>query len=209
MSSMCLTSEKVTLCLLECVLCLMLYRRMHVTLNKVYIYRKKHCMEGGQFIYCRNLLIHILGCNYLYCMYPGWSKSCTSVQLHCVIFLRAYVATASLSPTPKLYESQQYISYICRIVVSIKHISATICIVAFYINIAVHASGLLCSNLVVHLSKDQHVLLHLPQASGPPLPPLVLDHLLAVISPLLPLITTRQCSLAGDKQMAESVTATS
>ena len=56
----------------------------------------------------------------------------------------------------------------------------------------------------------QVVLLHLSQASGPPLPLLALDHLPAAISPSLPLTTTRQCSLEGDKQnVAEAVTATS
>ena len=53
------------------------------------------------------------------------------------------------------------------------------------------------------------MLLHLSQASGPPLPLLALDHLPAAISPSLPLTTTRQCSLEGDNHMAESVTATS
>ena len=46
------------------------------------------------------------------------------------------------------------------------------------------------------------------QASGPPLPPLALDHLPMPISPSLPLTTTRQCSLEGDNHMAESESVT-
>ena len=50
-------------------------------------------------------------------------------------------------------------------------------------------------------NKTKHVLLHLiPQASGPPLPPVALGHLLAVTSPSLPLMTTRQCSLEETNQ---------
>ena len=56
----------------------------------------------------------------------------------------------------------------------------------------------------------QVVLLHLSQASGPPLPLLALDHLPVAISPSLLLTTTRQCSLeATNQDVAESVTATS
>ena len=44
------------------------------------------------------------------------------------------------------------------------------------------------------------VLLHLPQASGPPLLPLALDLLPAPTFPLLPLTTTRQCSLEVTNQ---------
>ena len=55
----------------------------------------------------------------------------------------------------------------------------------------------------------QVVLLHLSQASGPPLPLLALDHLPVVTSLSLPLTTTRQCGLEGTNQeVAESVTAT-
>ena len=53
------------------------------------------------------------------------------------------------------------------------------------------------------------VLLHLPQASGPPLPPLALDLLPVTTSPSPPLTTTKQCSLEGDNHMSESMTATS
>ena len=52
-------------------------------------------------------------------------------------------------------------------------------------------------------------LIYLPQASGPPLPLLALDHLLVPTSPSLPLTLTKQCSLEGDNHMAESMTATS
>ena len=56
----------------------------------------------------------------------------------------------------------------------------------------------------------QVVLLHLSQASGPPQPPLALDHLPVAISLSLPLTTTRQCSLqVVNQNVAESVTATS
>ena len=44
------------------------------------------------------------------------------------------------------------------------------------------------------------MLLYLPQASGPPLPPMALGHLLAVTSLSPPLMTTRQCSLEGTNQ---------
>ena len=49
-------------------------------------------------------------------------------------------------------------------------------------------------------NESKHVLLHLPQASGPPLPPLALDLLPAPTFPLLPLTTTRQCSLEVTNQ---------
>ena len=49
----------------------------------------------------------------------------------------------------------------------------------------------------LHGNETKHVLLHLPQASGPLLPPLALGLLPAGISPLLPLTTTRQCSSEG------------
>ena len=54
------------------------------------------------------------------------------------------------------------------------------------------------------------MLLHFPQASGPPLPPLAVDLLPVCSSLSLPLTTTRLCSLqVVNQNMAESVTATS
>ena len=52
---------------------------------------------------------------------------------------------------------------------------------------------------------------YFPQASGPPLPLLALDHLPVMASPSLPLTTTRQCGLEGTNQdvAVESMTATS
>ena len=49
-------------------------------------------------------------------------------------------------------------------------------------------------------NKAEHVLLDLPQESGPPLPPLALDPLPVPASPSLPLTTTRQCSLEGSNR---------
>ena len=49
-------------------------------------------------------------------------------------------------------------------------------------------------------NETKHVLLHLPQASGPPLPPLALGLLPVAASPSPPLTITRQCCLEGTNQ---------
>jgi len=59
---------------------------------------------------------------------------------------------------------------------------------------------------VLNAGKISHV--YLPQASGPPLPPLALDHLPVAASPSLPLTTTKQCFLGETNSMAGSVIAT-
>ena len=51
------------------------------------------------------------------------------------------------------------------------------------------------------------MVLHLPQASGPPLPLLALDLLPVAISPSLQLTTARQCFLEEENNVVESVTA--
>ena len=77
------------------------------------------------------------------------------------------------------------------------------CLVAFFLDsIPIHNYTCLFENFFA--------LIHFLQASGRPLPPLALDLLPVVSFPLLPLMTTRQCSLEGDNQdRVESVTAIS